>query len=956
LAGGLSGVDLRAPEADQSVRPAVAQEDALPHVTRHEDFVADDCRVWSWVVDLGTGVMQTSAQFRRSLGLRPEDTLTIWTIGSFIHPDDQARREAALQRALAGGGPYEGEYRLVLKDGSIVWHHVQAQITRGADGAPLRMAGISFDITARRAAEHRLELSEESLRLAADAAEVGTWDLDLTTGALTWSDRTKAMFGISPDQPCTMDDFYRGLHKDDYEATAAAFASALDPAVRATYDVEYRTVGREDGVIRWVAAKGKGLFQDGVCRRAIGTAIDITARKRAAISQAFVLDLLDRLRRLRAPQDILNTAVAALGQHLGACRVGYAHVQEDGKTCVLETCHVDGVAPLQGAFLLSSFGHRNITRQREGHSVVIGDVEIDPDSDRETWAAIQTRAYVSVPLVRNGRLRATLFVNHRAPHAWTRDEVCLIEEVAGRIWDILERSRAEARLRQLNVSLERQVEQRTQALNRLWRLSPVLMVVGDPNGVLLEANPAWTDTLGWTPEETIGHDVMDFVAPEDRETGSAGMRQLIQGTPVVEYQLSFQTRSGDRRRIAWTTVPEDGRLYGFGRDITEQALAEERLRQAQKMEAVGQLTGGLAHDFNNLLAGITGSLEMMQLRVAQGRFGELDRYTGAAQAAARRAAALTQRLLAFSRRQTLDPRPTDINHLVAGMEELIRRTVGPALQIITSTQSDLWTTLVDPHQLENALLNLCINARDAMPDGGRLTIETANLELDAHQAQGKDLQPGPYVLLSVSDTGTGMTEEVMRRAFDPFFTTKPLGAGTGLGLSMTYGFVRQSGGQVRLSSAVGRGTQVRLYFPRHGAPAEQMAENGAPLLPERISQGETVLVVDDEATIRMLVTEVLNDLGYDALQAADGAAALRILESGARVDLLVTDVGLPGGMNGRQLADAGRTLRPGLRVLFITGYAETAAVGGAHLGAGMQVLTKPFQLEALTERIRGLVR
>ena len=382
---------------------------------------------------------------------------------------------------------------------------------------------------------------------------------------------------------------------------------------------------------------------------------------------------------------------------------------------------------------------------------------------------------------------------------------------------------------------------------------------------------------------------------------------------------------------------------------------EAALRQSQKMEAVGQLTGGLAHDFNNLLTGVTGSLELLQARIAQGRIKDVDRYVNAAQGAARRAAALTQRLLAFSRRQTLDPKPTDANRLIAGMEELIRRTVGPEITVETVAVGGLWSTLVDPGQLENALLNLCINARDAMPDGGRITVETGNRWLDARSARDRDLEPGQYVSLCVSDTGTGMTPEVIAKAFDPFFTTKPIGQGTGLGLSMIYGFTKQSGGQVRIYSELGRGTTVCLYLPRHIGSAET-----AELAPElsdapRAQQGETVLVVDDEPTIRMLVAEVLQDLGYTAIEAADGSSGLRILQSDVRIDLLVTDVGLPGGINGRQVADAARVTRPNLKVLFITGYAENAVVSHGHLDPGMHVVTKPFAMEALASRIKDLI-
>jgi signal transduction histidine kinase/CheY-like chemotaxis protein len=384
--------------------------------------------------------------------------------------------------------------------------------------------------------------------------------------------------------------------------------------------------------------------------------------------------------------------------------------------------------------------------------------------------------------------------------------------------------------------------------------------------------------------------------------------------------------------------------------------AEDALRQAQKMEAVGQLTGGLAHDFNNLLVGITGSLELLQSRLLQGRLSDAERYIGAAQNSAKRAAALTHRLLAFSRRQTLEPRAVRLDELVRGMEELIRRTLGPNIALACSAVKGLWVTYADPGQLENALLNLCINARDAMPDGGRLVIDCANRVLAVQQAAVLGLEPGDYLCLSVQDSGAGMAPAVLNKAFDPFFTTKPIGQGTGLGLSMIYGFARQSHGQVKIRSQVGEGTEVSVYLPRH---------LGEPLVGETVLQpstepvvaaGLTVLVVDDEPTVRMLVTEVLGELGYHAVEAADGASGLEVLNSDMRIDLLVTDVGLPGGMNGRQMADAARVARPELKVLFITGYAESAVLNHGHLDPGMQVMTKPFGMEALSVRIAAMIK
>ncbi len=336
----------------------------------------------------------------------------------------------------------------------------------------------------------------------------------------------------------------------------------------------------------------------------------------------------------------------------------------------------------------------------------------------------------------------------------------------------------------------------------------------------------------------------------------------------------------------------------------------------------------------------------------------VERYVDAAQGAVKRAAALTHRLLAFSRRQTLDPRPTNVNRLIAGMEELIRRTAGPSVHIEVVGAGGLWSTLIDPNQLENALLNLCINARDAMPQGGRLTIETANKWLDERAARERDLSPGQYISLCVTDTGTGMTPDVIAHAFDPFFTTKPFGEGTGLGLSMIYGFVRQSGGQIRIYSEPGKGTTMCLYLPRHhGDDAEAADEASLVRTHPAIGAGggRVVMVIDDEPTIRMLIAEVLEEQGYSAIEASDGPSGMRVLESSVRIDLLITDVGLPNGMNGRQIADAARELRPALKILFITGYAENAVIGNGHLDKGMQVLTKPFEMDGLARKIRELI-
>jgi PAS domain S-box-containing protein len=390
--------------------------------------------------------------------------------------------------------------------------------------------------------------------------------------------------------------------------------------------------------------------------------------------------------------------------------------------------------------------------------------------------------------------------------------------------DRTDQRRAEDALKRLNQSLEHQVAARTRERDRAWTLSRDLLSVAESDGRLVAVNTAWTRVLGWPETALIGNPYADFIHPDDLAATRAAFGRMIEAPLTTPHEFRLRHRDDGYRWFSWTGAFDDGLIYASGRHISaerEQAAAlrqtEAQLRQSQKMEAVGQLTGGIAHDFNNLLSGITGSLELLALRLEQGRIDELDRHIAAAEDAARRAAGLTNRLLAFSRRQPLDPKPIDVNALVGGMEDLIRRAMGARVAVEINAAADIWTALIDPHQLENALLNLCINARDAMPDGGRLIITTENAVLERSEP---DLPSGAYLSLAVTDTGTGMGEHVIRHAFEPFFTTKPSGQGTGLGLAMVYGFARQSGGLARIESHVGRGTTLRLYMPQHHGPAE----------------------------------------------------------------------------------------------------------------------------------------
>jgi len=685
---------------------------------------------------------------------------------------------------------------------------------------------------------------------------------------------------------------------------------------------------------------------------------------RAEARRLALIELGDRIRDLDEPGDIAFAASELLGGELQVDRAGYGMVDKAAETIAIERdwC-APGVASLAGLLHFRDYGSY-IDDLCRGVTVAFADAHEDPRTSASAAAldAINARAVVNMPLTEKGGLVGLLYLNHGAARPWSASELAFVREVGERVRTAIARREAQTELKAFADSLERQVAERTRERDRTWALSQDLLGVANARGYFESVNPAWEPVLGWSREELRALPFRSFVHPDDLAATEIALTRLERGERVLGFENRFRTQSGAYRWLSWTAVPDNGLIYTVARDITEQKeraaeleAAREQLRQSQKLEAVGQLTGGLAHDFNNLLAAISGSLELMRRRGLEGRFADLERYVGVAQGAAKRAAALTHRLLAFSRRQTLAPKLLDLNRLVADMGELVRRTMGPQIALESVAAVGLWKVLADPSQLESALLNLCINARDAMPEGGQLTIETANRWIDARTARARDLAPGQYVSLCVSDNGVGMSPETAARAFDPFFTTKPIGMGTGLGLSMIYGFAKQSGGQVRIYSEIGKGTMVCIYLPRNSAPEEAVDEEVPEAAAPRADQGDTVLVVDDEPAIRMLIVEAMQDLGYATLEAGAGADALELLQSGQRIDLLVTDVGLPGGMNGRQVADAARLARPGLKVLFITGYAENAVLSHGHLAPGMHVMTKPFDMDVLARRVKELI-
>ncbi|MBK5529308.1 response regulator [Pseudomonas sp. TH06] len=482
----------------------------------------------------------------------------------------------------------------------------------------------------------------------------------------------------------------------------------------------------------------------------------------------------------------------------------------------------------------------------------------------------------------------------------------------------------------------------------------------------LEQQPAWSDL----PIVLLTHHGGQEQGPSSRLSDLLGNVTFLERPfhPATLVSLVSAALRGRRRqydaRDRLIDLSESERRLQSTLETLEQQVEErtaqlrhneEALRQSQKMEAVGQLTGGIAHDFNNMLTGIIGSLELLRRRLARGRTDDLDSLIDLGVTSANRAAGLTHRLLAFSRRQSLDSKAVQMNTLVLSMGELLQRSLNESIQLDMRLDEKLWVAEADPNQLESALLNLVINARDAMPEGGLLVVETSNqvLRRDFTEAY-PNLEPGDYVMLSVTDNGSGMPQSVINRAFDPFFTTKPIGQGTGLGLSMIYGFSKQSRGHVSIDSEIDQGTTVKLYLPRFRGEELEQPTSDSEQVPHAID-GETVLIVEDDPAVRLLVSSVLGELGYAFVEAGDADGAVPILNSAQRIDLLISDVGLPG-MNGRQLAEIGRQYRPGLKVLFITGYAEHAAVRGGFLDSGMQMITKPFTFDLLTAKVREMIR
>ncbi|WP_420223594.1 PAS domain S-box protein [Pigmentiphaga litoralis] len=532
-------------------------------------------------------------------------------------------------------------------------------------------------------------------------------------------------------------------------------------------------------------------------------------------------------------------------------------------------------------------------------------------------------------------------------YRWHLSRALPIRDAAGGIvrWvgsntDIEDQKSAARALERLNKTLEQQVAESHADRDRMWRLSTDVMLVADFDANIVAINPAWTELLGWEASALVGRSFMDLVHPDDRIETLAEVGDLSAGRRTYKFINRYRCRDGHYVVLSWTAVPDARFIHAVGRDITADREAADALRrtelalqQSQKMETIGKLTGGVAHDFNNLLQVISGNLQLLAADVAGNARAE--RRLGNALGGVQRGAKLASQLLAFGRRQPLEPKTIRIGRLIGGMEDMLRRSLGEAIEIETLVSGGLWNTLVDPTQVENAILNLAINARDAMDGTGKLTLEAGNAFLDdAYARQHAEVAPGQYVMLAVTDTGCGMTPDVLAQAYEPFFSTKPEGKGTGLGLSMVYGFVKQSGGHIKIYSEPGMGTTVKLYLPR----SHDREETG-PVLETTLVEGgrETILVAEDDDQVRATVVETLSELGYRVLKASDAASALAIVESGMSIDLLFTDVVMPGPLRSPELARRARERLPGLAVLFTSGYTENSIVHGGRLDAGVDL-------------------
>lgn len=862
-----------------------------------------------------------------------------------------------LDRVLSTRRPYFGRgARVLLRRG-----HDEAPVERYLDfiyqpvfddsGMATGVLVQGHDVTEQRAAEEALRESEARFRLAADNAPVMLWMGDQNGRCLYLNAAKRAFWGVAPEDVASFD-WNDTVHPDDRQALAATVGEAMRRQVPFTAEARYR---RKLGCYRLLRTQAQPRFgAGGEFLGMIGVNVDVTEERAEEIRRNALIELTDRFSQLTDPADIAFAAAETLAKAHNVSRAGYGTIDLVAETITIERdWNAPGVKTIAGVLNFREYG-TYIDDLKRGETVVVADAEQDPrtKATAEALKAIKARAFINMPVTEASGLVALLYLNHAEVREWSESELDFVRDVAARTRIAVERRRVEQKLEQLANSLERQVSERTAEVNRLWRNARDLLVVTGEDGTIRSVNPAWTAVLGFPARESIGRRLGSFVWQEDAATFLAASRRA--GVPDLDVRLRHL--DGSVRWISWRIFAEEGLTFAYGRDVTAEreqaralAEAEDQLRQAQKMESIGQLTGGVAHDFNNLLQVISGNLQLLGKDVAGNARAE--QRVANAIGGVSRGSKLANQLLAFGRRQALEPKVINIGRFVMALEDLLHRTIGEAIEIETIRSGGLWNTFVDPSQIENAILNLAINARDAMNGIGKLTIEVGNAHIDdAYVRHHPDIKTGQYVVIAVTDTGEGMSADVLGRAFEPFFSTKPAGRGSGLGLSMVYGFVKQSGGHVKIYSEPGEGTTVRIYLPRSLEEEDRLAEvDFGPVT----GGTETILVAEDDDEVRATVVEMLGDLGYSVLKARDAASALSVIESGMPIDLLFTDVVMPGPLRSPDLARKARERLPNLAVLFTSGYTENSIVHEGRLDAGVDLLSKPYSREALARKIRA---
>jgi PAS domain S-box-containing protein len=889
-----------------------------------------------------------------------------------LWPDDERSKTlAALDNAKRGGvGRFQG-FATTMK-GSPRWWDVIVTPINGLDGRPEKLLSISRDVSEIKRVEEQLRKSEARLRFLGELDEA----LGASSNSRTAMAAALALLGRRLNASrCAYadmgDDGDSFVIRADYVAPdVVSSAGAYTVDVFGSRAAAELRAGRVLVVSDVAAEVPSGEGQEMFLSIGVGAIVCCPLIKDDRLAAMMAVHQSERREWLEDEVRLISAVAARCWAHVQ--RVGAEARLADRErrlSAIISTAPIGIlVADAAGAIVE---GNRR-TEEILGHPILHSpDVESYRDwvSFHPNGVQVEGREY---PLARalGGEPRPELvchYLRGDGRRIWVRivgspilDESGEIEGALVAILDIDEMKRAQEELKDLNVDLEARVRSATADLDRVWRNARDAFVVIDRDGVFRRINPATTAILGWTSDEMVGRNLFDFILPDD-DSITRGALEHARTDLLAVVENRYRTKDGDFRHLSWVAAPEGGLIYAYGRDITAERAREaeleqtrEALRQSQKMEAVGQLTGGIAHDFNNMLAVVIGSLDLLGRRIGPADL-RAKRYVDAAADGARRAALLTQRLLAFARQQPLQPEALNANRLVAGMSELIRGSLGSDIRLETVLAAGVWRVHADPNQLENVLLNLAVNARDAMPGGGRLTIETQNAHLDARYAASEvGVRPGHYVLIAVTDTGCGMPEEVIAKVFDPFFTTKPVGRGTGLGLSQVYGFVKQSGGHVRIYSELDNGTTVKIYLPRLFGADHDAAETASSAEMPLGDALEVILVVEDEPSVRQFSVDALNELGYKVLEAEGAAAALRLLDAHPEIALLFTDIVMPD-VNGGKLAELARKKRPDLRVLFTTGYTRNAVVHNGVVDPGVQLIGKPFMLDELAAKVREVL-